>query len=312
MTNEQLVEKIQQGEDRNKNLELLFRQNTGFIVKLARLFTGIAETDDLMQEGFIGMMEAAERWSAEKNTPFIRYASYQIRCSMLRFIANSGNTVRVPVNQQGRIRAYKRLIDRFIKTHGREPSKKELHTLLGLSRRQIEKVLQSMNVMSMCSLDSPVAAMEGEDTRLVDTIPDPDDVIEQSEDRIQREQLEQLVWKLTENVLTAREHAVLMKRFKQQKTLHQCAEELGKSPERIRQMEKAALRKLRKSKDASVLREFLVLDDLVEADAYRCTGVGTYQRTRTSTPERVVIKLLDGIERNRAEDGNAIEVKIGS
>ena len=312
MTNEQLVEKIQQGEDRNKNLELLFRQNTGFIVKMAKLFTGIAELDDLAQEGYIGLMEAAERWSAEKNTPFIRYASYQIRSNMLRFIENCRSTVRVPVNQQGRIRAYQRLIDRFIKIHGREPSKRELRTLLGLSRHQIDEIQRTLNVMSMCSLDAPVAAMEGEDTRLVDTIPDPDDVIEQSEDRIQREQLEQLVWKLTENVLTAREHAVLMKRFKHQKTLHQCAEELQRSPERIRQMEKSALRKLRKSKDASVLREFLVMDDLIEADAYRCTGVGTYQRTRTSTPERVVIKWLDGIERNRAEDGSTNDAEIGS
>ena len=97
VTNEQLVALIRAGENEADNMLKLWNRNKGFVFKTAKKYSGYAEMDDLMQEGYLGLSEAVRYYDAEKGVPFINYAALWIRQAMQRYIDNSGNVVRIPV-----------------------------------------------------------------------------------------------------------------------------------------------------------------------------------------------------------------------
>lgn len=109
-TNEQLVARIQAGENEAENMLQLWRQNKGFIAAVARKYTSLAEMEDLEQEGYIGLCEAVRHYEPDKGMKFISYAAFWIRQAMRRYVDNCGAVVRLPSNMVDWIRAYKRAV----------------------------------------------------------------------------------------------------------------------------------------------------------------------------------------------------------
>ena len=102
MTNEQLVICIQAGEEVADHMAQLWQQNQGIIGKLAEKYSHLAEEEDLKQEGYFGLWEAARRYNPKEGAKFITYASHWIRQKMVRYIHNNG-TVRIPVHENERL-----------------------------------------------------------------------------------------------------------------------------------------------------------------------------------------------------------------
>ena len=100
MTNEQLVARIQVGEDTAVNMLQLWEQNQRFIGMIAVKYSGYAEMDDLKQEGYLALCEAVRHYNPDQGVPFINYAAFYIRQGMQRYIENSGNCIRIPVHRQ--------------------------------------------------------------------------------------------------------------------------------------------------------------------------------------------------------------------
>ena len=98
MSNEQIVVRIQAGENTADNMLKLWQQTEGFIAKLAMSYQGYAELEDLKQEGYIGLCEAVRQYDAGKGVPFINYAAFWIRQAMRRYIDNCCGVVRLPVH----------------------------------------------------------------------------------------------------------------------------------------------------------------------------------------------------------------------
>lgn len=110
MTNEELVEQIQNGVNVKENMGLLYEQNIGFITKIVHPFSAYAEEEDLMQEAYIGLHKAVEGFDASKGVLFLTYAPHQIRQQCRIYLDNYARTKRIPVHMLGKMREYKNFL----------------------------------------------------------------------------------------------------------------------------------------------------------------------------------------------------------
>ena len=135
MTNEQLVICIQAGEEVADHMAQLWQQNQGIIGKLAEKYSHLAEEEDLKQEGYFGLWEAARRYTPKEGAKIITYASHWIRQKMVRFIHNTG-TVRIPVHENERLMQYNKLCNAFLAKLNKMPAVHEISRNLGISIKQ--------------------------------------------------------------------------------------------------------------------------------------------------------------------------------
>ena len=279
----------QRGQDRLECLAMIYQKNLGLIHQIAQpLVRPGIELDDLLQEAYFAILKAVDQYDEQQGS-FTNYAALWLKWWLLRYIENNGNVIRIPVHQQERIRQYKRLCSSFESSFGREPTSQELAAALELNPAQIEMVKADAMLLSISSTDSLIPGLE-EEQAIIDTIPDDENGIDDLIDEVQREQLAVKLWAVVAK-LPEQEQFVLSKRYKDGESYSSCAAALGKSTERARQIEKQALRKIRKSKDASVLRSFL--DEKLETSAYHHNSLTAFRETGVSGPEWSVLKMME-------------------
>ena len=221
----------------------LIRSNLRLVVKIAHDFKGLGlPLVDLISEGNIGLMRAVDKFDPDKGAKFSSYAAWWIKQSMRRALANQSRTIRIPVQSAGKINKIKEGREHLLAKLGREPSDAELAEFLAYSERTVS-ILRRSDVRSF-SLSG--AIQEGEVGDFEDIIPDaestaPDTVVEQAEDL---DYLLELIATLEE-----REQLVLVKRFgldgERPRTLQELSRMVGRTRERVRQIQHQALAKLK-------------------------------------------------------------------
>lgn len=296
MSNEEIVllyQENQNEEDRRELLSVLYKQNEAMIQKIANIYSGMAETADLMQEAYFGLLTAAERWEPDGGSTFASYAYTWIRQALRRYVDDSGGCIRIPVFRKEQVLQYKRYCADFQKDHGRRPNTKEITKALEISQEQLEEIRRADTMMLLSSLSSPVTD-EDPDLTLEDTIPDPADPIRDAEERLQDEQLRQTIWKTVDD-LGGRESAVIHKRFEEGKTLKECGADFGVSLDRARQIEAKALRRLRSGKYNKILQPFLE-ESAIRYGYGRAASLGAFRRTGESAVERAVLEAETALE----------------
>ena len=298
-SNEELVTMIRNGIDRDRNIERLYFQNLGLIKKAANRFRSRAEFNDLIQEGFFAVLHAVELYDPEAGASFATYLFGWLRQAMSRYVEQSGSCLRLPSHRQQRILKYKKTVNLFQMEWNRMPTAYELSKALELTEDQIEEVKADIEALKVKSMNAPISD-EDQDAEYGDFIPDQRDSIAEVEDAIQNEELADLLWSIVDG-LEAREAVVIKKRFKEGKTLHDCAADLDVSPERIRMIQAKALRKLRLKKNADQLRSFY--DGEIASMAVKGVGANTFQRTWTSATERAVLIMESRKERLEKQYG---------
>ena len=222
--------------------EELVQRNLRLVVDIAKRFTGRGLGFlDLIQEGNIGLMRAAERFQYQKGFKFSTYATWWIRQGILRAVADQSRTIRVPVHTT---EAWQRMIKvshRLAQKLGREPSHEEIALALATKPERVQHTMQAF--WEPISLDQPNA--EGEQF-LDDCL--PDDQASPPDEHLQEEQMRTQLHRLL-RVLTPREEQVIRLRFGigngQSRTLEEVGKLLNVTRERIRQIEVLALKKLR-------------------------------------------------------------------
>ena len=219
MIKEELVKEIQKGKDVSSNLEKLYENNIGIIQKLASKYANSNNKEDLLQEAFFAIKQAAELWNPDNDIPFIYYAIAFIKGHLIRYSFNDHN-IRIPFKDAD--------------------ERKELRSRYNIT--SIERELYK--------------DVDGNSVRLIDTIPDPDDPIGSLLHEIESDELSNEIWKLV-NDLDERESKILYDVFKQGKTLKECSKELNISSERCRQIQNHALRKMR-DKHRKELSSYLI------------------------------------------------------
>ena len=222
--------------------EELVQRNLRLVVDIAKRFTGRGLGFlDLIQEGNVGLMRAAERFQYRKGFKFSTYATWWIRQGILRAVADQSRTIRVPVHTT---EAWQRMIKtshRLAQKLGREPSHEEIALALATKPERVQHTMQAF--WEPVSLDQTNA--EGEQF-LDDCL--PDDHASPPDEHLQEEQMRTQLYRLL-RVLTPREEQVIRLRFGigngESRTLEEVGKLLNVTRERIRQIEVLALKKLR-------------------------------------------------------------------
>lgn len=298
MTNEQLVARIQSGEDEAENMLQLWEQNKNFIAVKAKRFSRYAETEDLQQEGYIALCNAVRNYDQDQGVPFINYVAFWIRQGMQRYIENCCGTIRILVKVQGDIRKYKKVSNEFRKEYGREASDRELCGLLGVNWKKLCQIKKDAQMGQIRSLSEPITGAEG-DITLGDVVSSGDDLEENSQQALDAEVMKQDLW-LAVDDLPGNLPAVIRCRFLDGKTLQEAGQIVGINKEAVRQQQNKALRTLRWSSRGRKYRGYY--EEYISASPVHHVGVESFQRTWTSATEREAIRRAE-----REEVGRELE-----
>ena len=232
----------------------LIQANLRLVVSIAKKYVGQGVLFmDLVQEGSIGLIKAAEKFDYSKNFKFSTYATWWIKQSIIRAIANNSKSIRIPVHMADKIRKYKKAFLNLSNELGREPTENELALNLDISINKLRKIKQSI-LLEPISLETAVT----DDLCIGDYIEDKS--CNSPENEAKNEFLKMGIPQLLEE-LTDRERKVLISRFgidsNSPKTLAQLGELLGYSKERIRQIEDCAISKLRHNSKYKHFKDYI-------------------------------------------------------
>ena len=248
----ELAQRIKKGDQ--KALERLTKANLRFVVSVAKQYQNQGlSLPDLINEGNLGLLKAAERFDETRGFKFISYAVWWIRQSILQAISEQSRIVRLPLNQVGSVNKINREINRFEQLNERRPSIDEIAEKVDLPH---DKIDEAMNINGhQISVDAPF--VDGEDNSLLDVMPNMDAPLADNE------LVEESLRSEIRNALSAlneRERNVVEASYginQPELTLEEIGTKFGLTRERVRQIKEKAIRKLRNSKANKFLKTYL-------------------------------------------------------
>ena len=248
----ELAQRIRKGD--KKALEKLTRANLRVVVSVAKQYQNQGlSLPDLINEGNVGLIKAAEKFDETRGFKFISYAVWWIRQSILQALADQSRIVRLPLNQTGTVNKINRALSKFEQEHERRPNVDELSEVIDLP---MEKIGEAINANTYhVSVDAPFA--EGDDNSLLDVIINENSPM--ADRQLVRESLQAEI-KTALLSLNERERNVVEAFFginQPELTLEEIGDKYGLTRERVRQIKEKAIRRLRNSTKNKMLKAYL-------------------------------------------------------
>jgi RNA polymerase primary sigma factor len=250
----ELAQRIKQGDQ--IALERLTKANLRFVVSVAKQYQNQGlSLSDLINEGNLGLIKAAQRFDETRGFKFISYAVWWIRQSILQALAEQSRIVRLPLNKVGSLNKINRAFSELEQEYEREPSPEELALLLEIPTEEVETTLGV--AARHVSVDAPF--VDGEDNSLLDVLentstPDTDSTLEYKESL--RKEIQRSL-----STLTDRQCDVIMLYFgigvEHPMSLEDIGDRFGLTRERVRQIKDKAINKLRSASRSKLLKHYL-------------------------------------------------------
>lgn len=282
-SNEELVQAIQRGENEADNLGKLYLNNTGLIENMARIYTPYAELDDLRQEAFLGLREAALRYDPDKGA-FTTYLSVWLKYAILSYVYKNVSA-HIPQEQRRRILKLQTARTEYEKQYGHSPTMIELARVMALPFGEVEKLAAQAEVLQLDSINRQLS--EDSDGTLLDVIESPVNHLEESEDKIWNEQLGRVLWALVDD-LKPKQAEALHRYYEHNETFAEISDAMGVSAATVHSLCVDGRNKLRKAEQLDPFYQ-----DILSCGAWHATGLQSFKHSGTSAPERVAIKLYD-------------------
>ncbi len=248
----ELSQRIRKGDQ--KALEKLTRANLRFVVSVAKQYQNQGlSLPDLINEGNLGLIKAAEKFDETRGFKFISYAVWWIRQSILQALAEQSRIVRLPLNQVGSLNKINKALSQFEQKNERSPSNEELSEMIDIPQDKISDTLRVSG--RHVSVDAPF--VEGEDNSLLDVIPNDDSPM--ADRGLVNESLSTEIERSLQ-ILTTREREIIKSFFGigcQEMTLEEIGERLDLTRERVRQIKEKAIRKLKTPSASKLLKTYL-------------------------------------------------------
>ena len=236
----ELAEQIKAGDP--KAIQEMVRRNLKYVVTVANKYRGLGiSLQDLIEEGNIGLIQAAKRFDVSRNVKFITYAVWWIKQAIMHSLAEQSGTVKLPVKQAGKVLKINKRSQQMVQDLEREPTQSELAKDLGYRDEEVNSIMRAYR--THLSLDSPLK--DSDDTLYLDLLENQSLI--PFDDQLMQASLSAKVDELLED-LSEREALILKMRFGflgEVRTLEEIGKEIGLSRERVRQIEKKAKLKLK-------------------------------------------------------------------
>ena len=235
--------------------EKLIKANLRFVVSVAKQYQhqGLNLTD-LIDEGNIGLVKAAEKFDETRGFKFISYAVWWIRQSILQAIAEQSRIVRLPLNQVGAVSKLNQVSSEFVQKHNRRPSVQESSDLTGIDETKISQSLSADN--HHMSIDAPFS--DDDDNSMSDMLSSGEDT--RTDRQVDYESMSDDLKAVPKSVLKDREIKIVTECFGigcQERGLEEIGTEMGLTRERVRQIREKSIEKIRNSGNVRVLMKYL-------------------------------------------------------
>ena len=248
----ELAQRIRKGDP--VALEKLTRANLRFVVSVAKQYQNQGlSLPDLINEGNLGLIKAAEKFDETRGFKFISYAVWWIRQSILQALAEQSRIVRLPLNQVGSLNKINKALSKFEQENERQPANEELSEMIDVPKDKISDTLRVSG--RHVSVDAPF--VEGEDNSLLDVLPNDDSPM--ADKGLVNESLNTEIERAL-STLTDREREIVKSFFGigcQEMTLEEIGERFGLTRERVRQIKEKAIRRLKSPSRSKLLKGYL-------------------------------------------------------
>ena len=283
-TNEEIVAKIKTGKDTAASLQQLWLQTKAYIYQMAKRYSGYAEIEDLMQEGYIGMQLAAEHYEGDRDTTFIGYMTFWIKQRMRRYIENNAG-IRLPSWMYQYVMRYKKFVREYVQEYAHEPSETEQRDFLDVSKKELDEIRKAAKKADMKSLNAKIGK-DDESITIADVIA--------SSNNMEEEIIKKRDWELmSKSLRTAVDELpeekknIICKIYYDGKTRTEIGEEIGKSRTVVADLEHLAIRRLRNKKNQNYK---VYYEQYLKAYAFRHVGRAEFNRTWYSEVERAALE----------------------
>lgn len=250
----ELAQRIRKGDQRA--LEKLTRANLRFVVSVAKQYQNQGlSLPDLINEGNLGLIKAAEKFDETRGFKFISYAVWWIRQSILQAIAEQSRIVRLPLNQVGALSKIQAEISKFEQEHQRKPSVSELSKITNMEETKIDQTIKADN--HHMSIDAPFGG-DDDDNAMVDVMASGDDT--RTDKQVDFESMSSELKRVLDAVLKPRERDILCYCYGigcHEKGLEEIGSEFNLTRERVRQIREKSILKLRDSGKIKILMKYL-------------------------------------------------------
>lgn len=266
MENEELIAAIQNGADRQQNLERLYIQNKGFMLERARKYAAFADVEDLMQEAFFALENAADTFDSSRGVKFITHLCYHLKAVFSRFIEQCSG-VSISARDFELITKYNRVS---------QLPDVEICAALGVNGKQLETIKTMSAALECVSLNTPRDISNDSETTLQDLIPSAENIEEKCLDELAKQQAAWELWGAVEK-LGGKQAEIIKARYKDNLTRSKAAAAVGVDLNEARRSEHKALNRLRK------MQKLLELAEVYDCPIYRGTGLTAFRSRQMST-----------------------------